>query len=249
MIYTITLGKGGTGKSTTAAELVAELVRQGRKVLALDLDRQGNFTSRMGVTRDTEVYATTAQVLVGDVSVQDAAIEAPTVPGAHVVPGNHELAEVDNRSEIVAGLRAGLAKAGEWDDIVIDTPPALGVINQAAIAAAGVIVAPVSCDAEAWEQVAQLDLFIQGRVSKPLHLDGVGINWIIPTKHRSQRLLDREVIEMLREKWGDHVTPPIRESVVVKDSYVAGQPVGLYAPSHDLVADYRVALAQITQTH
>lgn len=248
MIYTIALGKGGTGKSSIAAELVRQLSDAGRRVVALDVDRQGNFTTRLGVDRNTEVEYVSADVLTGEATIEDAAIPSPSVDGVHVVAATNGLSGLDNRPEIVAGLRASLADTTAWDDIVIDTPPSLGPLTQAAITAADVIVAPVSCDGEAYEQLAQLQQFIQERVNRPMRRD-LQIDWVIPTKYDKRRVLDREVIELLHERYGEHVTPPIRETVVVKDSYLAKLPVSLYAPSHVIVDDFRQSLGVVTTNH
>ena len=124
-VYAVALSKGGSTKTTTAAELVAALARRGRRVLAIDLDQQGNLTTRLGVTDDTEVSAVAADVLTAEATAPEAAIDAPSVPGASVLAGTHDLASLDHRPEVITALRDHLPEvAGEWDDVVIDTPPA-----------------------------------------------------------------------------------------------------------------------------
>src|SRR5690349_24443498 len=95
-VYAVALSKGGSTKTTTAAELVTALAQQGRRVLAIDLDQQGNLTTRLGVTDDTEVAAVAADVLTAAASASDAAIPAPSVPGAHLLAGTHDLASLDH---------------------------------------------------------------------------------------------------------------------------------------------------------
>ncbi|MGO4610890.1 ParA family protein, partial [Variovorax sp. 2RAF20] len=80
-IYAIALSKGGSTKTTTAAELAATLAAAGRRVLAIDLDEQGNLTTRLGVTEDAEVSGVAADVLIGDATAEEAAFPSPTVPG------------------------------------------------------------------------------------------------------------------------------------------------------------------------
>jgi chromosome partitioning protein len=141
--YSVALSKGGSTKTTTAAEIVVALASRGRKVLAIDLDQQGNLTTRMGVSRDTKVVAVTAEVLTGAVTAEEAAIAAPSVPGAFVLAGTHDLAKIDTQSvpDLVTALRDHLAAAAHvWDDVVIDTPPSLTGLTLAGLAAADVVV-------------------------------------------------------------------------------------------------------------
>lgn len=76
-VYCVALSKGGSTKTTTAAGIVAGLARRGRRVLAIDLDQQGNLTTRLGVTDDTEVSAVAADVLTAEASASEAAVDAP----------------------------------------------------------------------------------------------------------------------------------------------------------------------------
>lgn len=244
--YTVALAKGGSTKTTTAAELVHALaVTRGRRVLALDLDQQGNLTTRLGLPRSAEVVAVAADVLNGEATVSEAAVAAPSVPGAFIVAGTQHLAEVENLPEVASALRDLIPElAGEWDDVVIDTPPALGLVTLAALAAADVVVAPVACEAEAYEQLDRLERFIEQRVARRLR-PGQRVHWIIPTRYDARRLLDREVVEMLTEKHAGQVTSPVREGVAARDAYTAGQPVSGYAPRSNVATDYAAAVAPI----
>lgn len=244
-IYAVALSKGGSTKTTTAAELIAGLAAEGRRVLAIDLDQQGNLTTRLGVTGDTEVSAVAADVLTGEASAIDAAIPAPSVPGATILVGTHDLAALEQRPEVITGLRDHLPEVAEnWDDVVIDTPPALGLVTLAALAAADVVVAAVACETEAYEQLARLEEVIAQRVAPRLR-KGQRVHWIVPTRHDSRRLLDREVVEMLNEEHPGLVTSPIREAVAARDAYTAGMPVSIYDPTSGIAADYAAALAPI----
>ncbi len=244
-VYVVALSKGGSTKTTTAAELVAELARRGRRVLAIDLDQQGTLTARLGVTEDAEVSAVAADVLTGAASASDAAIAAPSVPGASVLAGTHDLADLEQRAEVIASLRDHLPEvAGEWDDIVIDTPPAMGLVTLAALAAADVVVAAVACATEAYDQLDRLAEVIAQRIAPRLR-PGQRVHWVVPTRWDGRRLLDREIVETLTEQHPGRVTPPVREAVAAKDSYTAGQPVSRYAPRSGIAADYAAAMATI----
>ena len=143
-VYAVALAKGGSTKTTTAAELVAALSARGRRVLALDLDRQGNFSTRMGLSGRSEVKAVAADVLRGSSTVHEAAIPARSLPSVHVVAGTQALADVENLPEISSMLRDYLPTLKAWDDVVIDTPPSLGIVTLAALASADVVIAAVA---------------------------------------------------------------------------------------------------------
>lgn len=244
-VYAVALSKGGSTKTTTAAELVAALARQGRRVLAIDLDQQGNLTTRLGVTDDTEVAAVAADVLTGDASALEAAIDAPSVPGASLLAGTHDLASLDQRPEVITALRDHLPEvAGEWDDVVIDTPPALGLVTLAALAAADVVIAAVACQTEAYDQLGRLVEVIDQRIA-PRMRPGQRVHWIVPTRHDRRRLLDRDVVDMLTEQYPGRVTSPVREAVAARDAYTSGMPVSVYAPSSPIAVDYAAALAPV----
>ena len=245
-VYAVALAKGGSTKTTTAAELAHALAARGNRVLALDLDQQGNLTTRLGLTRDTEVEATAADVLTGEATPAQAAVASPAVPGVDVIAGTSQLAAVEHLPEIAAALRDELPALTDWDAVVIDTPPALGLITLAALAAADTIVAPVACEAEAYEQLTRLGTFVRGRVARLS--PGATINAVIPTRYDRRRRLDREVVELLGEKWPAEIRPPVREGIVAKDAYIAGLPVSAYAPDSGVAADYAEALEPILAT-
>ncbi len=241
-VYAVALSKGGTTKTTTAAELVAELARRGRRVLAIDLDQQGNLTRRLGVTDDTEVEAVASDILTGEASATEAATPAPAVPGAYIAAGTHDLAELETKPEVITSLRDHLPEvAGEWDDVVIDTPPALGLVTLAALAAADTVVVAVTCETEAFDQINRLSDVISQRIA-PRMRPGQRIHWILPTRHDARRRLDREVVELLGEQFPGRVTSPVREAVAAKDAYTAGMPVSIYDPLAGVSQDYAEAL-------
>lgn len=242
-VYTVALAKGGSTKTTTAAELVHALAARGRRVLALDLDQQGNLTTRCGLSRAAEVTAVAADVMEGKAAAEEAAVEAPSVPGAHIIAGTQHMAAIEHMPEAGAALRDYLPTLTRWDDVVIDTPPALGVVTLAALAAANVVIAPVACETEAYEQLDRLDRFVAQKVARLR--PGQQIHAIIPTRYDGRRLLDREVVGRLTERHPGKVSHPVREAVAARDSYTAGQPASAYAPRSGVATDYAQALAPI----
>ncbi|MGL4173649.1 MAG: ParA family protein [Actinomycetota bacterium] len=245
-VYGVYLSKGGSTKTTTAAEVIVALTRRGRRVLGIDLDQQGNLTTRLGVTNDTEITAVAADVLTAEATAQEAAVPAPSVPGAWVLIGTHGLAGLDQRPEVITRLRDYLPTvAGEWDDIVIDTPPALGLVTLAALAASEVVIAAVACETESFDQLKRLEDVIAQRIARQMR-PGQRVHWIVPTRYDARRLLDREIIEQLHANHDGTVTAPVRETVQARDAYTSRMPVSIYAPASGIAADYAEALAQIT---
>jgi chromosome partitioning protein len=244
-VFAVALSKGGSTKTTTAAELVVALARGGQRVLAVDLDQQGNLTTRLGVTDDTEVAAVAADVLAGTSSAEDAAVDAPAVPGASVLAGTHDLANLAQRPEVIASLRDYLPSvAARWEHVVIDTPPALDLITLTGLAAANVVVAALACETEAYDQLGRLAQVLEERVA-PRMRPGQRIHWIVPSRYDSRRRLDRDVLDTLAEEYPGRITSPIREAVAARDAYTSGMPVSLYAPGSGIADDYAAALAPI----
>lgn len=247
-IYAVALSKGGSAKTATAAEVVAALARHGRRVLAIDLDEQGNLTKRLGITDDTETGGDAFDVLTAAATAAEAAVAAPAVPGAWVIVGTHALADAAQRPEIVTSLRDYLPHiAGEWDDIVIDTPPAIGLVTLAALAAADVVVAAVACKTETYDQLARLTSVLERRIAPRMH-PGQKVHWIVPTIYDGRRRLDREVLEILTDEYPSRVTHTVREAVAVADAYTAGMPVSMYDPAAPVSQDYADALTPVIQT-
>jgi len=250
IVYTIALPKGGGGKTAAAAELVWALVQAGLRVLAIDLDQQGNLSARMGITPDTELAGTTAEVIDASVEISDAAEPAPSLPGAHILVGAHDLTALEQAppADLVTSLRDMLpAVADRWDAVVIDTPPNVGGLTLAGLAAADHVVAPVQAATEAYDQVERLEATIAERIARRVR-PGQRVAAFIPTMVDRRRLLDREVLTALEERFGDRVTPPIRQGVAVRDAYTAGMTVSAYDPRSAVAQDFRAAMDHLLTT-
>ena len=249
--YAIVFPKGGTTKTTTAAEHTALLAEQGRRVLAIDLDEQGTLSSWLGFTDASVPNGSAADVLTGRAGIAAAATPAPSVDGAMVLVGTHELAAVTTATveDLVTSLRDLLPGVSHlYDDVVIDAPPALAGLSLAALAAADVVIAPVAGEAQAVDQIDRFELVIEAKIAARVR-PGQRIHYLIPTRYDARRRVDREIEQDLRDTYGSRitVTAPIREAVVVKDSYISRTPLGRYAPASRPAQDYRAVLTQIIE--
>lgn len=246
-IYTAALPKGGSTKTTTAAELAYQLGQAGRRVLAIDLDQQGNLTTRLGLTADTRVPAVAADVLTGDASAAQAAALAPTAPGVMALAGTHDLTGVEASPppDLVTSLRDHLPTLnGVYDAVVIDTPPSLSGLALCGLAAAETVIVPVTTAIESYDQLNRLGDVIAARLAKRVR-PGLGIDWVVPARYDRRRRLDREVVEVLGEKYPGRVTPPVAEAVAVRDAYTAGMTISAYRPGSPAAAGYRAVIETI----
>lgn len=246
-VYTIALPKGGSSKTITAAEIAWALAQRGRRVLAIDLDQQGNLSTRLGVGPATEVAATAAEVLDASAGLIEAAEPAPTAAGVDVIVGAHDLTALEETPppDLVTSLRDTLPTVGErWDDVVIDTPPNVGSLTLAGLAAADHVVVSMQTATEAYDQLDRLEAVIAERIARRIR-PGQTISAIVPTMVDQRRLLDQEILELLSQRYGQRVTTPVRNAVAVRDAYNASMTISAYDPSSAVAADYAAAVNDV----
>lgn len=158
MIIAIANQKGGVGKTTTAVNLATALAATGQSVLVVDIDPQGNASTGFGIdrrARDTSVY----QVLLGQIAAEEA-LRQTQIPGLAVMPSaaalsgaEIELVDLDRRTH---RLETALASLAQYDHVIIDCPPSLGLLTVNALVAADAVVVPMQCEFYALEGLSQL---------------------------------------------------------------------------------------------
>ena len=234
--------KGGVGKTTTTINLAAALAEYGRKVLIVDFDPQGAASVGLGINPN-ELEDTVYNVLV-DRGADIRSIIRPTgVEGLDLLPANIDLsaAEVQLVSEVAREsilARALRPVEDEYDVVLIDCQPSLGLLTVNALTAAHGVLIPLECEFFALRGVALLVETVdkvRDRLNPRLRLDG-----ILATMFDPRTLHSREVIERVHEAFGDQLLQTvIGRTVKFPDASVAAEPITSYAPTHDGANAYR----------
>jgi chromosome partitioning protein len=236
--------KGGVGKSTTAVNLAAALGDLGERVLMVDLDPQGNATSGFGLDRnqrDLCIYDS----LLGDTPIESI-IEPCQVENVFVAPATIQLAGAE--IELVSAMsREGRLRAilqpvlGDFDFIIIDCPPSLGLLTVNALTVANGLIVPVQCEYYALEGLSKL--LDSVRLVKTHLNPSLDVFGAVMTMYDSRTRLSQQVVEEVRDFFGDRVFETmIPRTVRVAEAPSHGKPVTIYDPTgRGSVAYHRLA--------
>ncbi|HEY0258689.1 MAG TPA: ParA family protein [Lacisediminihabitans sp.] len=233
--------KGGVGKTTTAISLGAAIAGYGRRVLAIDFDPQGALSAGLGVTAHDvpNIY----DLMLGTVKDAHDAIQSTSTSGFDVIPANIDLSAAEvhlvnevAREQILARVLRQVSE--EYDVILIDCQPSLGLLTVNALTASHGVLIPLECEFFALRGVALLVETIdkvRDRLNPALELDG-----ILATMYDSRTLHSREVLDRVVETFGDKVFETvIGRTVKFPDASVAGTPITQFAPDHAAAEAYR----------
>ncbi len=251
LVVAVANQKGGVGKSTTAINLSAALAFQGERVLIVDIDPQANATSGLGLDRsslDASIY----DVLVSDTPMDDV-VEPTSVRDLFIVPATIDLAGAE--IELVSllsreqRLANGLKRVEhDFDVIIVDCPPSLGLITINALAAADEVLVPIQCEYYALEGVGQLMKSIElvrSNLNPSLELEGV-----VLTMFDGRTTLSSDVVTEVRSRFGDVAyRTVIPRTVRLSEAPSYGEPIEAFDPMSRGAIAYRELGREFRRRH
>lgn len=224
--------KGGVGKTTTAINLSSCLAEKGQKVLALDMDPQGNMTSGLGVDKD-ELENTIYDLIVGEAEMSDTLVK-DAMENLDVLPTNIELSGaeiellgVEDKEYIVRNVIKDIKD--DYDYIIIDCPPSLSILTINAMTTADSVLVPIQCEYYALEGLSQLIHtveLVRDRLNPELSIEGV-----VFTMYDARTNLSLQVVENVK----DNLQQNIYKTIIPRNIRLAeapsyGMPINKYDP-------------------
>ena len=234
--------KGGVGKTTTTISLGAALAELDRKVLLVDFDPQGSLSVGLGLNPNSVDLTIYNLLMQRDVAVADVICKT-NVDGMDMLPSNIDLSAAEVQLVGEVAREQALARVlhpvmDDYDIVLIDCQPSLGLLTINALTAADGVIIPLECEYFALRGVALLTETIDKvteRLNPRLRVDG-----LLGTMFDGRTLHAREVLKTLVDAWGDTVFHTvIRRTVKFSDSTVAGEPITSYAPGSPGAEAYR----------
>ena len=238
----ITNQKGGVGKTTTCVNLAASLAAQGKQVLLVDLDPQGNASTGSGIDK-AQLKHSIYHVLIGEKTLSDVIVKSEK-GGFDVAPSNRELAgaevELVNENQRETRLKKALADTSGYDYILLDCPPALNLVTVNALTAADTVMIPMQCEYYALEGLSDLVNTIKkvrAHLNPTLEIEG-----LLRTMFDTRNMLANQVSAQLVSHFGKKVY----ETVIPRNIRLAEAPsYGLPALIYDRASKGAVAYLEL----
>jgi chromosome partitioning protein len=229
--------KGGVGKTTCAINIGAGLSQLDKRVLLVDLDAQAHLTYGLGIPAH-DLTQSVYNLLRGEIDLKQLAIRRN---GMHVIPSSIDLSGADIELSGVAGreflLKEALSKAVDYDYVLIDCPPNLGLLTLNALTTSNEVYIPVQTEflaLQGMSKLIQTTDVVKKRLNELLNVTGV-----IATRYDNRKNLNREVVERIRGYFGDRVFGTlIRDNVALAEAPSFGQTIFEYAPKSYGAEDY-----------
>ncbi|EET58890.1 CobQ/CobB/MinD/ParA nucleotide binding domain protein [Marvinbryantia formatexigens DSM 14469] len=239
--------KGGVGKTTTAINLSACLAEAGKKVLAIDMDPQGNMTSGLGVDKD-EIEKTTYELLLGETEVKEC-LQKSVVEGLDLLASNIDLAaaeiELIGEEEKEFILQKALEPVrNQYDFVIIDCPPSLNILTINSMCAADTVLVPIQCEYYALEGLSQLIHtinLVQERLNPNLEMEGV-----VFTMYDARTNLSLQVVENVKSNLQQTIYKTIiPRNVRLAEAPSHGMPITLYDTKSAGAESYRLLAEEV----
>ena len=249
-IIAIANQKGGVGKTTTTINLSACLAEKGKKVLAIDLDPQGNTTSGLGIEKEN-VENSVYELMLGECSIREITIKTE-IENLYILPSNVNLAGAEieligvNERDYILKNEVDCIK-DNFDFIIIDCPPSLNMLTIHAMTTANTVLVPIQCEYYALEGLSQLIYtinLVQERLNPELQMEG-----IVFTMYDARTNLSLQVVENVKNNLN---TTNIYKTIIPRNIRLAeapshGKPINLYDKKSTGAESYRLLAEEVIE--
>lgn len=250
-VIAISNQKGGVGKTTTSINLSSCLAEQGKKVLVIDIDPQGNTTSGLGLDKE-KLESTVYDLMINYATIWDS-IKSSVIDGVSVIPSDRDLAGAEielvgiKDREYILSKEVNKVK-DKYDFVIIDCPPSLSLLTINAMTTADTILVPIQCEYYALEGLSELIHtinLVKNRLNKNLEIEGV-----VFTMYDGRTCLSMEVVDNVRDNLHQYVYRTIiPRNVRLAEAPSHGLPINVYEPKSAGAVSYRNLAKEVIERY